>query len=136
MNVTRWVFYLSFLSDLEQKIVKTNKHKKSCFYNKGRQAIKEFCIDNKRQLFYISLEKKYITWSQAFIYNQFEIIAQIYIALKHNGYKKIYQRMKNKAYRVSKDDFQCLLNHFQIYIVNCQNITRTNFTTDFSSQYT
>ncbi len=32
--------------------------------------------------------------------------------------------MKNEAYGISKSDVQWLLEHFQVYMVNCQNITR------------
>ena len=37
--------------------------------------------------------------------------------------KKRYQRGKNDAYAISKDDIELLLEHCQICIVNRQNIT-------------
>ena len=66
----------------------------------------EFYIYNRGQLRYVGLRKRDITRPQAFVYDAFDIIAQIYGTEGHNGYKKTYQRVKNEAYRISKDDVQ------------------------------
>ena len=123
MNATRWALYPRFLSDTDQKIIEPDKHEKSRLYTKKHRAINGFCIDNKGQLLHDGLGKRDITRPQAFVYNAFDIIAQIHAAGGHNWYKKTYQRVKNEAYGTSRDDVQWLLEHCQVCMVNRQNIT-------------
>ncbi len=80
MNATRRALYLRFLSDPDQKIVKPDKHEKSCLYTEKRRAINEFCIDNRCQLFHVSLRKRDITRPQVFVYDAFDITARIHAA--------------------------------------------------------
>ena len=123
MNSTCRTLYLQFFSNPDQKIVKPDKREKSRFYTEKRRAINEFCIDNEGQLLHVGLRKQKITRPQAFTYDAFDIIARIHGTGGHNGYKKTYRRVKNKAYGISKDDVQCLIEHSQVCIVNRQNIT-------------
>ena len=44
----------------------------------------------------------------------------------HKRYKKTYQRVKNEAYGISRNDVQWSLKHCQVCMINCQNITRTS----------
>ena len=88
MNATRRALYLQFFSDPDQKIVSLDKHEKSCVYTKKLWTINEFCFDNWGQLLHLSLRKKDITQPQAFVYNAFDIIAQIHGTGENNGYKK------------------------------------------------
>ena len=104
MNATRRAFYLRFLSDLDQKIVKPDKHKKSRLYTEKSRKINRFYIDNKGEVLYVGLRKRDITRPQAFVYNAFDVIARIHGTGKNNRYTKIYQRMKNKAYGISRND--------------------------------
>ncbi len=124
MNASRRALYLRFLSDPDQKIVETDKHEKSRLYTEKRRAINEFCVDNRGQLLHVGLKKGDITRPQAFVYDAFDIIARVHAAGGHNGYKKTYQRVKNEAYGISRDDVQWLLEHCQVCMVNRQNITR------------
>ncbi len=123
INATCRALYLRFLSDPDQKIVKPDKHKKSRLYTEKRGAINEFWIDNRGQLLHVGLRKKDITRPQTFVYDAFVIIAWIHDTGGHNRYKKTYQRAKNEAYGISKDDVQWLLEYFQVCMVNRQNIT-------------
>ncbi len=61
INKTLWVFYLWFLSDPDLKIIGVDKNWKSCFSIKKCQAINEWFMNNKGQLFYVILNKKDIT---------------------------------------------------------------------------
>ena len=97
MNATRRALYLRFLSNQDQKIVKPDKHEKSRFYTEKRQAMNEFCIDNRGQLRHDGLRKGDITPPQAFVYDAFDIIARIHGTGRHNGYKKTYQQVNNKS---------------------------------------
>ena len=90
MNATRRAVYLQFFSDSDRKIVERDKHEKSRLYNKKRQAINEFCFDNRGPFLHVGSRKEDITRSQAFVYNAFDIIARIHGTRGHNGYKKTY----------------------------------------------
>ncbi len=98
MNATRRAIYLQFLSDPDHKIVEPDKYEKTRLQNKRSQAINEFCINNRGHLLHVGLRKKDITWPQAFVYDGFHIIVQIYVTGRHNRYEITYQGVKNEAY--------------------------------------
>lgn len=83
----------------------------------------EFCLDNKGWRLHGGLQKGDVTRPQAFVCNAFDITPQIHAAKNHNGYKKTYERVKNKRNKSSRDDVKWLLGNFQVRIVDCQNIT-------------
>lgn len=82
------VFYLQFLSNLNRKIVKPDKHEKFHLYIQKRLAINKFSVDNSGQLLQGNLKKGNVTQPQGFVYNTFDIIAQIYAAGRYIEYKK------------------------------------------------
>lgn len=81
-----YVRYLWYLVDSEQKINKIDIVENKQFNFIKQQDIKEFCID-----YWEKLWKNYITKLQAFVYNTFDYIKQIYIAGGYNSYKKTNQ---------------------------------------------
>lgn len=116
INATRQAFYLQLITDLDQKIVKIDKHEKFRFYIQKCQVINTFYIHNKSRLLNVGLKKRNIIWRSAFAYNRFDIIAPINTMGGYNGYKKTYQRMKKKTYRVSSNNVQWLLKHYQVFM--------------------
>ena len=91
MNATKRAQYLSFLADPQQKITKKEKAEKKQLHAEKRQAIKEFCVDSRRQLLHVAQKKRDITKPQASFYDLFDYIEQINTAGGHNGYKKTFQ---------------------------------------------
>ncbi len=71
------------------------------------------------------MRKRDIIRPQAFVY-AFDNITRIHGRGGDNRYKRTYQRVKNEAYRISRDDVQWLLEHCQVNIINRQNITRAS----------
>ena len=61
INAFYHAHYLQFFSDPDQKIVEIDKYKKFHLNTKKRQAINEFCVNNKGQLLHIGLKKRDIT---------------------------------------------------------------------------
>ena len=90
MNATKRVQYLLFLADPEQKITEKDKAEKKRLHEEKRWAIKEFCVDSRRQLLHVAQKKGDITKPQAFVYDVFDYIERIHTAEGHNSYKKTF----------------------------------------------
>ncbi len=125
MNATTYAQYLHFLANPEQKIVEKDKIEKGRLHSEKCRAIKEYCVDSKKQLLNVAPKKRDITKPQAFVYDAFDHIKKVHADGGHNSYKKTYQQVKKEVFGISRAEVQWLLEHCQVYMLNRQNTTCT-----------
>lgn len=98
--------------------MKPDKFEKTCLYIENFRAIKKFCVHNRNHIHFVDLRKKIITQPQAFVLDVFDLIAQIYVVKERNKYKKTYSYIKNKVYRISKNDVKLIAKILFLHLYN------------------
>ncbi len=77
MNATKLAQYFHFFANRERKIVEKDKLGKARLHSEKRQAIKEYCVNSRRQLLNVAKKKEDITKPQALLYDAFDHIKRI-----------------------------------------------------------